>query len=346
MNIYATPNSLRQIVLAESDELKVLQKQENIYVCMSEEELERYTTEYNAEMADENNIFMMLYSEQTALHSTDLPELLIKKENEHKFSEYAEDIFILDVSPDEAQRLTHDYGVLVLSEDNIDFSALYTHDFYACTKQVKGTWQEVMENVRNIPFNTVLINDRNLFTDIETNSTPTHYYGIDNVKDILQALMSTCGKRKTPIDLFIGFDLDQVSNFSKLSKRLESEFGSLKQNYNIRIELVGYKEGSSFWSDSHNRWIITNYGHFTLEHKVSAFRGGVANIDQDIEYHSLYANGLNSTNIAKLPYTSRKNKLRRVSIIVNKLPQRTGDYKYSYAGSMDVENTIKSRILS
>lgn len=343
MSVYATPNSLRQIVSAESDELKVLQKQENIYVCMSEEELERYTKEYNAN-ADDNNIFVMLYSEHTALHPTDLPKDLI--ENEYRFAEYAEDIFILDVSPDEAQRLTHDYGVLVLSEDKIDFSPLYTHDFYACTKQVEGTWQEVMENVRNIPFNTVLINDRNLFTDKETNSNPTHYYGIDNLKEILQALLSTCGKRETPIDLFIGFDLKPDINFSKLTKRIEAEFDTLKQKYNIRIELVGYKESSGFWSDSHNRWIITNYGYFTLEHKVSAFRGGVANIDQDIEYHSLYANGLYSTNMAKLPYTSRKNKLRRISVIVNKLPQRTGDYKYSYAGSMDVENTIKSRILS
>lgn len=345
-SFYVTSGALSKMVQLESDEYEILKKQERVYVELDDSEIEFCRSKYNSQEISGSNIFMALETSDCEIkHSDDIVKV---KDNPSILSKYAESVFILDINETMANNITAQYGVLVLSQDNIDLSSLMLHDFYSCVKQEQGNWNDVLAKINTIPFNTILINDRNLFKDIYKIDEETHRFGIDNLKSILNAMLIYRRRCATmPIHVFVGFDLNTVMpNFTKLNNEFSKSFAEIMSNYNIMIELVAYTGSSSFWDDSHNRWIITNYGCITMDHKISVFqKDNKANVDQDINYHSLFAMKLNEHNPAKLPKRNRDIKIMRVKAIMEDVLKRPEDYKYSRNGVISTPKGIQNRLL-
>ena len=150
-----------------------------------------------------------------------------------------------------------------------------------------------------------------------------------------------------PIHVFVGFDVNNVTpNFTKLNNEFKHVFAEIISRYSILIELIGYNGSSSYWGDSHNRWIVTNYGCFTIEHKIPVFQNdNKVCVDQDINYHSIYAEGLNDHNPSRLPKRSRDVKIQRINAIMEDVLKRPNDYKYSKNGEITSSNKIQNRLL-
>jgi hypothetical protein len=344
-SFYVTADALSKMVLAESDEYEILKLQNCVYVELEDTIIKSFREKYQSKDVDESNIFMELEeSGDCEIKHSDV--ILEVKSNPDTLVNYADCVFILDINEQWAKNVTAQYGVLVLSQDKIDLSSLMLHDYYSCVKQEKGTWNEVLEKISEVPFNTILINDRNLFKDIYKNGEETHYYGIDNLRDFLKSMLANrrpCANM--PIHVFIGFDIKVLKqNFTKLSKGIKTTLSSMSNN--LKVELVAYQGSSSFWDDSHNRWIVTNYGCFTMDHKISVFqKDNKVSVDQDINYHSLYAMNLDKHNPAKLPQRSREIKIMRIKAIMKDVLTRPNDYKYSINGEIDNPNRIQNRLL-
>jgi hypothetical protein len=343
---YVTAEALSKMVLAGSDEYEILKLQNCVYVELDDSKIAVYRDEYRSDAFSESNIIMELESSDCVIKHSDA--IMEVKNNPDSLSNYADCVFIVDKNEQWAKNVTAQYGVLVLSQDKIDLSSLVLHDYYTCVKQEKGIWDEVLEKIRTVPFNTILINDRNLFSDIYKNGEETHRFGVDNLKSILNSMVTfrrPCVNM--PIHVFVGFDLDaEKQNFSKINKEFRRSFSDIIDNSNIIIELVAYQTSSSFWEDSHNRWIVTNYGCFTFDHKISIFqKDNKACVDQDINYHSLYAMGIKDHNPAKLPKRSRDVKIQRIKSIFVDVLKRPNDYKYSINGEIDTPNKIQNRLL-
>ncbi len=334
------------MVQLESYEFEILKKQNCVYVELDDPVIESYRDKYNSQEISESNLFMALEISDCDIKHSDV--IMKVKSNPEILSEYADCVFILDVDEIKASNIRTQYGVLVLSQDNIDLSSLLLDDLYPCVKYEKANWDDILNKINKVPFNTILINDRNLFSDIYKIGEETHRFGIDNLKSILNSMLiyrRPCANM--PIHVFVGFYLDtEKQNFSKINKEFRRVFSEIIDNTNILIELVAYQGSSSFWEDSHNRWIVTNYGYFTFDHKISVFqKDNKACVDQDINYHSLYAMGLSDHNPSKLPKRSRDVKIQRIKSILDDVLKRPNDYKYSINGDIDTPNRIRNRLL-
>lgn len=345
-SFYVTAQALSKMVQLESDEYEILKKQNCVYVELDDSEIESCRDKYYSQEISELNLFMALEISDCEIKHSDA--IMKVKSNPETLSEYADSVFVLDIDEIKANNIRAQYGVLVLSQDNIDLSSLMACDYYPCVKHEKGNWNDVLTKINAIPFNTILINDRNLFKDIEIIGNETHHFGIENLKSFLDSMLShrrPCSNM--PIHVFVGFDLSTVTqNFSKLNKELLRSLSEIIRNTKIVIELVAYQGSSSFWDDSHNRWIVTNYGHITVDHKISIFqKDNKACVDQDINYHSLYSMGLNDHNPSKLPKRSRDVKIQRIKAIMKDVLTRPEDYKYSINGEISSSDKIQNRLL-
>ena len=346
-SFYVTADALSKMVLAESDEYEILKLQNCVYVELEDSIIESFREKYQSKDVDESNIFMEL-EESGDCEIKHSDAILEVKSNPDSLSNYSDSIFILDKNEQWARIITAKYGVLVLSQDKIDLSSLMLHDYYSCVKQQKGNWDEILSNMNTVPFNAILINDRNLFADIYKIGEETHRFGVDNLKSILMSMLThrtTCSSM--PVHVFVGFDLCAVKqNFTKINKEILNSFSEILEKYHIIIELVAYQGSSSFWDDSHNRWIVSNYGCMSLDHKIAIFQSGnKICVDQDINYHSLYSIGISEHNLAKLPKTSREVKIRRIKAILKDVVNRHEDYKYSINGKISNLSNIQNRML-
>lgn len=345
IKFYLTETSLSNIVLSNSTDLQILMKQNTIYVNIEEETLDEYRKQYKeAGELNENNIILLLENDgDCQLEATTLTDEIVK--NEAMLVQYPECVFVLNINSEDAKRLQDQYGILVISENNIDFSTLTESDFYACKKGKAGNWDEVLEVASKKPFNTIIINDRNLFTDLYKEGERTMHYGVDNIKSIIMALVAS--KKYTPecpIEVLLGFEGKKV-NISKLNKELTDKLSDIVEKYKLVIELIGYDGRSSYWDFSHNRWMATNYATITLEHKFAAFRGNIAVVDQDVFYKPFYAEGLKSNNRSKHPITAHYNKIIRMADNIKDMTKNEDYYKYSIGFQVDVEKKVRNRIL-
>lgn len=344
IKFYLTESSLSNIILSSGTDLQILMKQNTIYVNVKDEMLDEYRRQYlEAGELNEDNIIISLENGDCQLETTTLTDEIIN--NEALLENYPESVFVLNIKPEEAKRLQDQYGTLVISEDNIDLSTLTESDFYTCKKGKEGNWKEVFEVASRKPFNTIIINDRNLFTDLYKDGEKTMHYGVDNIKSIITALFAN---RKyapeCPIEVLLGFEGKDV-NISKLNKEFESKLSGIIKKYKLVIELIGYDGRSSYWDFSHNRWMATNYATITTEHKFAAFRRNIASVDQDIFYKPFYSEGLKSNNKSKHPITAHYNKIQRMADNIGDITKNADKYKYSVGFRVDAKKEIRNRIL-
>ncbi len=200
-------------------------------------------------------------------------------------------IFLLDIEPKTAKNIQDNYGVICLSkteaykagamliDDNKEYSPDSKVDFY------EG-WATVLSGIKHLPSNSLIINDRYLFSNKE------HWKGdgLNNVCQILQLLLpATFAGRETGLsyNVLIIFDpgeLCEGHTFRSIALELISRITCMRK-YTIKLEILGIAKGmktDSIYFRLHNRRIVSNYYIIKAEQQIAAFHGVKGTCNQTI----------------------------------------------------------------
>lgn len=164
-------------------------------------------------------------------------------------------------------------------------------------------WREIFTGVKDLPSNSIIINDRNLFSNDEVIKDKDgaiidkRLSGIEGIFNILN--VSLPKKLDVPFHILIvcdktGIEGDGLRRRKTITvKNVITYLNGLKKQLNrpfpIVMELLAVCPSSSFYPATHNRRILTNYGLLTFDHKVNAFKGRVNNASQLIGVNKLFS---------------------------------------------------------
>lgn len=223
-------------------------------------------------------------------------------------AQYPSSVFILDIEKAEAAELQKRYGVLVLSYNSLDDDTLTKINVKNVFTVEEGEvvdfgWPEIFAGIKDIPTNSIIINDRNLFTndDIAMDASGAvvekRLFGIDSTFSILDAVM--------PQNLDVTFHIIVVCDKSGIDgeggrkhknlrvknviKYLNELKKLLNRPYPIEMELLAVTLSSALYTATHNRRILTNYSVIFFDYKINAFRGLRSNASQTIFVTKLFS---------------------------------------------------------
>ena len=246
-------------------------------------------------------------------------------------AKYPSSVFILDIDTDEAARLQQRFGVIVQSVEHLDEAILTEvsqQSIYTEEKDDNIGWSDVFKSIHDLPVNAVIINDRNLFTndqlikDKDGNIIERHLSGVDNVAGILGSIL--------PRTLDIPFHVLVVCDKAGVEKHLTVKnvityLNGLKKQLNrpypINMELLAVSSQSTFYKNTHNRRILTNYAYLTFDHKVNAFENRRSKASQFININKLFSYGsLSAPSPFVKAHNSQTRELHEYAEYVNQHP--------------------------
>ena len=201
-------------------------------------------------------------------------------------------LFVLNISKDVANTISYKYGVLCFSADGIDDKNLIDQniEFSPSTKEyVAGGWSSILQNVKTIPSNALIIVDRYLFAK----DTESFNNGIHNLFNILKSLLPEKFDKKNNYHVCVVFSPSTGKSkkkltFEKLATLVNKKKYILARNYHIDIEMVLIPSNSRFYDDTHNRRIVSNYYIVRAEHQLSAFFGVSSSCSQTLTPQRLF----------------------------------------------------------
>lgn len=227
-------------------------------------------------------------------------ELFEKLEkNPEVIADYPTSVFILEIEEKKASSLQQKYGVIIQSFSKLNDSILTTvskKTFYTEKGSSCKGWPEVLSGLRGMPINSIIINDRNLFTNDERSSDSkpiledSKLSGINNVYNILNIISPRA--LDVPFHVLIICEKKEEGGHlsaNKIASLLNKVRKGLNRSYTIVMELLVITKASPFYNESHNRRILTNYGLLTFDHKVSAFVSNKSNATQIITVNKLFS---------------------------------------------------------
>lgn len=179
--------------------------------------------------------------------------------------------YFLNLTEAEAKKLQEDTGVIINCDDVIDDNLIIngTYHEWVADEIIPNNWKYILAPFDNFPSNSMIINDRNLFTGIER----TLNIGINNLLRFLDNILPN--NLKT--DYHILIQSEQNSNptnkpkCDNIATTLNNEIRNLRP-YNFIIEFVFFNRGTMFFSSTHNRKIISNYKIGKAEYSFAAFK--------------------------------------------------------------------------
>lgn len=200
-------------------------------------------------------------------------------------------VFLLDIEPSVAKDIQNHYGVICLSKEDaykaglmlMDDNKEYSPD---SKKKFYEGWDTVLYDISQLPSNSLIINDRYLFSNKEKWKGD----GFKNLNQILQLLLPTSfAEKKTKLSyhVMIVFDpteLCEGHTFRSVALELVRMIENMRE-YTIKLEVLGItkemkKDGIHF--RMHNRRIISNYYIVKTEHQIAAFNDIVGTCSQTI----------------------------------------------------------------
>ena len=217
-----------------------------------------------------SNLYKILSKYKKEIHTLSSDETLKLKNSPEKFLNNPSSLYILDITKDEAAAIQKQYGVMCLSGDNPDVSALIdVNDAFVSNKfhQLDKGWDSVLDSVESLPSNALILADRYLFRNIEAKDGD----GFDNIEVILDQLLP---------QQFAGGDYHVCILFNKeksafkfidIANGLEIVRQGVDRPYQIKMEVIGFDTHTSIHDKLHNRVIISNYYMVEAGHKLAAF---------------------------------------------------------------------------
>lgn len=255
---------------------------------------------------DDNALIELSNSQAQIINGNDLFEEIEK--HPEAIANYPTSVFILDIDENKARQLQEKYGVIIQAVSHLDDSILTSVLPRKTFSMEEGEnaafgWREIFSGVKDLPSNSIIINDRNLFTNDEIVKDKDgvyidkHLFGVDSIFNILNEALPQ--KLDIPFHVLIVCDKTGIEGGgmrrrkSITVKNVITYLNGLKKQLNrpfpIVMELLAVCPGSSFFPATHNRRILTNYGLLTFEHKVNAFKGRMNNASQLISVNKLFS---------------------------------------------------------
>ncbi len=178
--------------------------------------------------------------------------------------------YFLNLPEAEANKLQDEMGIIIncsVIDDKLISKGTY-HEWVA-NEIIPNNWKYIVGTFDNFPSNSMIINDRNLFSGIEGNVN----MGIDNTLRFLESILP----KNIKTNYHILIQSEQNSNptnkkkCDEIATILNNEIRKLR-DYNFIIENVFYNRGTMFFASTHNRKIISNYKIGKAEYSFAAFK--------------------------------------------------------------------------
>ena len=237
--------------------------------------------------------------------------------------------FILDVDKIKANEIQKDYGVICQSDNDIEDGNISDILFYkkGISSEINDTsssWGEFLIDAKTIPSNFLIINDRNLFV----NDDNLHKKGIENLIEILKSILPDSLICEYHI-LIVTCEFKRGIELSKIAMCLSKEMKNIRP-YPVIIEIVHMKSHScTHYDKTHNRRLISNYSVMRVDHKIKAFDGNKSLCDQNIDFHTIYSDGIN--NNSDCPEKTHRKTIKDITLILNHGKKNPDGGYYAYA---------------
>lgn len=207
--------------------------------------------------------------------------------------------YFLNLPEADAKKLQDEKGVVInctVIDDDI-LSKGVNLDWLA-DEVINNNWNSILNPFNNYPSNSLIINDRNLFTNEERVLGTFQNIGIDNLIRILDNLLP----QNLKIDYHVLIQSEQNTESRNKAKcdlianDLNIKIRNLR-NYNFEIEILFYCRGTNHFDRTHNRRIYSNYNYGKSENNIASFKIRNANNTRYDDSFSLvcFFNKINST---------------------------------------------------
>lgn len=309
---FLSPEALEQ--LAENDQgRKILSTQNRIFLDVDRNTLDEIMEE------EESSIFLLQSGSDIDIVDAK-NEIEDLRQNRSKIFDHPFGIFVLNVSTTEAEKIQKETGVLCLSDqeletilvdDTISWDGLtYRRSIQCKETSTKHNWEEFLHRIKSIPSNCIVINDRNLFSN---DNTEENAIGAKNIAELLNQILP----KKLVSGAYHVLIIYEVKDSTKLNiEEIASIIlGNVNRNrLDLKLEIIGCSRNSSIFTNfTHNRLIATNYGIFDADHKFAAFNENQEAVaDQLIVYKSLFSEGLTEDDESDFPVDTQRLFLQRI----------------------------------
>lgn len=207
------------------------------------------------------------------------PVQLLTASDNARFKSHPEEVlkdpsalYVLDMTPVEAQTIQASYGVMCQSSQQPDVSPLIdVNDIFISNvdERFDKGWDSVLDSVERLPSNALLLTDRYLFAFRHPNAGD----GLANIREILNELLPL---RFQGDEYHVTVVFDDKSkhasySFDEIATKLNRIKKQLGRAYPIMMEVLGVTPDCAIYNKLHPRLILSNYYLVEAGHKLAAF---------------------------------------------------------------------------
>jgi hypothetical protein len=312
MHVYVTIKALESMALM-TRWIKILSCRDvkEVFLDATKEDIDHYYENYDEDYSyiNDNSVspISQLIRDGYISPNPAKQKILDIKNSPEKVLEDPSAIYFLDVTTEEADCIQKKYGVICKNESDIDDTELNNWgEIISCEGELDHSWKEILSKIRQSPTNTIIVSDRYIFSNDKNANDRGEgetYSGMDNVVEIINAILPLSFSKNNYYDVLILFSwkLDKTGrtcpiSFNKIAKKLAGRIKSLRDSYNIRVEVVSIPYGAEGYEKTHNRRVVTNYHVIRTEQDLKAFRGDKSICSQTINWDSLFSKGIIDNN--------------------------------------------------
>lgn len=248
IKIYLTKESFEDIAVLDDiyPNLNRIFRESAVFILdMTEDELDKSLDNIESDFA----VFCNSHNIKTTAQVSVLNNMLSNKD---ELIKNCRSLFIMDIDEQEARKIQEEYGVLVLSKNNIDdniFNQKFWRHFFIKDTTIQGDaiteWIDALKDMSWLPTNSLVISDNYLFTGAYLEDC------VENVKGLLDAIL--------PHNLGVDFHI-LISTKHPVCSELKrnqivgeiKSYIKSKRDYDIKLEFI-------FCESLHQRKVITNY---------------------------------------------------------------------------------------
>lgn len=258
-----------------------------------------------------------------------------------------------DISLEEAQKIRSDYGVncYACNDDSTPFPVQQGWTIETSDPENESNWKWFFEG-SDRTCNSALIVDRYLFKNEwnKDNSLPDDNLddSINNLRNIVDGILPeklNCGKFVLTIvcensKVYTGKDGHFIPT-RKLVKLIEGIKDDIHRSFNYDIEVFFVERGRPFYSETHDRFIITNYTITEATHKLKAYRSpDISLCNQKISFSYIFC----KPNVkSSMSTVTQERVLKAIHEIVNdEEGKEAGKIIYALNGEIIDNNNWKS----
>ncbi|WP_291127541.1 hypothetical protein [Flavobacterium sp. UBA7682] len=339
---------------------------EKIIINHSVIHLDINNVDLNSDLNDPNSIifqFLLSSGKQIDIYEADTFFQKIYANNK-TVVENPTAAYFLNLTDKETEQLQEETGIIVNNgvkvDDELLLKGIYSH--WVADEMIVNNWKTILNVFKNFPSNSIIINDRNLFTNKETVGGKELNLGTNNILRILDAVLPD----KLNVDYHIIIQADHqpkwpgVDNKSKcdgVSIFLDTEIRKLRP-YNFIIEMIFSHPSTQYYVHTHNRRILSNYKTGSVSHCFSAFQLRIPdktknddNLNLNAFFDKIYNSASKDSNLKEHTIGTQRIKELSANCIAKINANGPNDYAYRYyLNGVEVikgqSTTIKNRLLN